>query len=129
MGEVCKFWADRRDGADYCCPDCNRALKVKMSNTAKNPGREFVSCSKNFGGCGLFCFMNEEPRKVGGGFKRPRDNNAPTPPRAGGTNVMGPVAATPGTHELRLAELATAVDKLTTKVDEIMEFIRQVNES
>ncbi len=48
---TCTYWTERfiADTGMYTCPDCARDLKPKMSNSAKNPGRTFVSCSKDFG--------------------------------------------------------------------------------
>ena len=56
------FWTARFNAESkmYKCAWCDRDLKSKMSNSAKNPGRGFVSCSKDFGGCGLFCFNGSE---------------------------------------------------------------------
>jgi hypothetical protein len=96
---------------------------MKVSQSAKNPGKAFVACNKDYGGCGLFCFVENEPNEKynpNNGFKRPR---------ADGNNIVGPIAAKPGVHEERLAELATAIDELRTQVlsqlGEVLEYLKQ----
>lgn len=128
---TCKFWSDRFNAAQgyYDCPWCDRTLKPKLSNSAKNPGKTFVSCAKDFGGCGLFCFVDAVPNdkfKPGAqqGVKRER-----SPPRAGGSNIVGPIVNRPDATETRIAELAAAIDRLTTKVDAIHEYVVQINEN
>ncbi len=94
-----------------------------------------MSCSKDFAGCGLFSFLDAVPNeqfnpftKAAGLKKRARTDDAAAPPSAG-TNVMGPVVNQPDVHEKRLAELALAVDKLSTAVARIEEYVRQVTEN
>jgi hypothetical protein len=134
MGEA--FWKSKFDAAGgmYKCPWCERDLKPKLSQSAKNPGKTFVSCSKDFNGCGLFSFLDAIPdekfnpfTKANGLKKRARTDDA-LPPSAG-TNVMGPVVNQPDVHEKRLAELSLAVDKLTTVVTRIENYIQQVTEN
>lgn len=127
------YWKSKFDAASgmYKCPWCERDLKPKLSNSAKNPGKTFVSCSKDFNGCGLFSFLDAVPNEQfnpftkANGLKRAR---AEAPPSAG-TNVMGPVVNQPDVHEKRLAELSLAVDKLTTVVTRIENYIQQVTEN
>lgn len=103
-----QYWVDRYVAQSdmYDCPWCPKQLKAKLSGpTAKNPNKEFVSCNKSYGGCGLFCFTDSEPNeKFNPGNKRQKVE-------AAGTNIVGPVAMAPGVHEQRLAELATKIDE------------------
>lgn len=113
---MASFWAEhQRDDGDFDCPTegCGRVLKVRVSNTAKNPNRQFVSCAKDFGGCGLFCFTDERP-KFGGG------KSAQKRARPGGNGYSGQLAVVetpeaariPSDVEVQLARLATAVDRV-----------------
>jgi hypothetical protein len=131
------YWKNKFDAATgmYKCPWCERDLKPKLSNSAKNPGKTFVSCSKDFAGCGLFSFLDAVPdekfnpfTKAKGLAKRPRSDDGAQPPSAG-TNVLGPVVNQPDVHEKRLAELALAIDKLTSAVVRIEDYVRQVTEN
>lgn len=118
-----KFWEERFDKTTgmYKCPACARDLKAKQSNSEKNPGRFFVSCSKDFGGCGQFGFIDEEPRFVKGPApsKRARASEA-------GTNLVGPIAAAPGAHETRLADLTAEVAGLRTELRQVHELLKQM---
>lgn len=117
---ACAYWNSKyhADRAMFECPWCQRDLKSKLSTSAKNPNRAFVSCNKDFGGCGLFSFLDDQPNesfnpnnKRGGGVGAKR-------PRSEGTNIVGPVANAPGVHEERLAELVTEMAALKTLVTE-----------
>lgn len=130
------FWKQRHNGTDgYDCPDCHRLLKPKVSQSAKNPGRSFVSCSKDYGGCGLFSFLDEEPRfSAAAGTKSTKRPRADAP-----VNIVGPVAMQPQAHEQRLAELATTLadvnrglatvsanqQELKTRMDELIAAFNQ----
>jgi hypothetical protein len=119
------FDADKKT---YTCPWCKRELKSKISNSAKNPGKSFVSCSKDYGGCGLFCFLNEQPNDK---FKPAGGDGAPLAfkrARAEGTNVVGPIAAAPNAVEQRVADLAVEVAALRAAIARVDDYIRQVNE-
>ncbi len=122
---ACNYWNARFNAPTgmYQCPWCERDLKPKLSNSAKNPGKTFVSCSKDFGGCGLFSFLDAEPNeKFNPNNKRARtDNDAG--PAYGGTNVLGPIAHAPDVANERLAELATSVANLEAKLDKCLEYI------
>lgn len=127
-----KFWLDRRDAnGNLTCPTngCGRDLKVKLSNSAANPGRSFVSCDTKFDGCGRFCFVDEAPNpkfekkleaaaKNGGGNKRERadtdDGNGGNSKnfRVEGTSVTGQVAYPPSVTDARVADLANEVATL-----------------
>lgn len=112
----------------YDCAWCDRELKPKMSNSAKNPGRSFVSCSKDHGGCGLFCFLDEQ---VNDKF-RPKDASAAAPTKRAkvdGTQVIGSINQQPNAVEQRLAELCTELSLLRTQVHEVHEFVKQVTEN
>ena len=119
------FWqqAFNGDTKQYTCPWCARGLKSKVSNSAKNPGRSFVSCSKDYGGCGLFCFLDampddkHRPNATGdNSSKRARTDS----PRTGGNNVIGPIADAPSAHEARLADLAAKIDQLATVIGQLV---------
>jgi hypothetical protein len=123
----------KTESGTYSCPWCQRDLKPKMSNSAKNPGKTFVSCSKDFGGCGLFSFLDQVPneqfnpnKQQQGGFKRAREA---MPAASAGTNVMGSVANAPTALEQRFAELALKVDALSTKIDAQTDLLRQLSEN
>ena len=100
------YWQARYNAATgmFGCPWCNRELKVKMSTSAKNPNRPFVSCNKDFQGCGLFSFTDDTPNEAFNPNKKQGQKRAKTETQ--GTNIVGPVANQPGVHEQRLAELA-----------------------
>lgn len=129
MAATALYWTDRYDANTqmYACPEegCGKTLKCKLSNSAKNPGRTFVSCSSDYGGCGMFCFLNEEPKYLGrNNNKKARTDN--------GTQVLGPIVNQPQVHEQRLGELATEVAELrkvisetSAKLDAIYEYITQ----
>lgn len=126
------FWLKQRDEAtgNYTCPTkgCGRDLKVKLSNSAANPGRSFVSCDPKFDGCGRFCFTDEAPnpkfeKKLeaaakNGGTKRERtDDDAGSGGnsknyRVDGTSVTGQVAYPPSATDKRVADLANEVATL-----------------
>jgi len=113
----------------YQCPWCARDLKPKISNSPKNPGRQFVSCSKDFGGCGLFCFTDELPNEKFNpakqqGVKRERSAE----PAARGSNIVGPIVSAPNVTETRLADLAAKIDGLASKIDAVMAYIKEVND-
>jgi hypothetical protein len=134
------FWQTQHNKTtgNFDCPWCQRELKSKLSTSAKNPNRVFVSCNKDFGGCGLFSFLDDapnesfNPNKKFGGQKRARSD-------APGTNLVGPVAHQPGAHEQRLAELVTElaalknslntvadkIDHLGGAIGEIHEYVKQ----
>lgn len=121
----CNYWDERFVGATgtYTCPWCDRDLKPKVSQSAKNPGKSFVSCSRDYGGCGLFSFLNDQPNEKfkPNGNKRGRAE--------GGNNIVGPIVNRPSVTDERLAELATKIDELTTVMhsvrDEIMNELKQ----
>lgn len=127
------FWTSRFNAESkmYTCAWCPRELKSKMSNSAKNPGRGFVSCAKDFGGCGLFCFLDSKPDdkfRQQQGEKRARAEPS-------GTNIVGPVAAAMGDTDKRVAELATEnaalraqMSAILSKLDVIFDYVKQVNE-
>jgi len=125
MSGACDYWNQKyhADRAMFECPWCQRDLKSKLSTSAKNPNRAFVSCNKDFGGCGLFSFLDDRPNEAfnpnnkrggGGGAKRARSE---------GTNIVGPVANQPGVHEERLAELAAEIASLKVLVVEIRDHL------
>lgn len=125
-----KFWLDRRDAnGGITCPTngCGRELKVKLSNSAANPGRSFVSCDTKFDGCGRFCFVDEAPnpkfeKKLeaaakGGSNKRERTDDGSEGGnsknyRVEGTSVTGQVAYPPSATDARVADLANEVATL-----------------
>lgn len=107
--QPCSFWQQRFNSQVqmYDCSTCSKQLKPLVAGAhTKNAGRSFVSCSKDYGGCGLFCFLDDEPRAFAP--KRARGD--------GGTNVIGPVANAPSVTDERLAELIAKVDALTALV-------------
>lgn len=111
------FWAEhQREDGDFDCPGegCGRVLKARMSNTAKNPNRQFVSCGKDFGGCGLFCFTDERPKFTGGKQAQGAQKRA----RAAGYSQQlavvenDQVARIPAEVEVQISRLATAIDRV-----------------
>lgn len=129
-----QFWLDRynEEKKMYVCPWCSRELKAKVSNSAKNPGKTFVGCSKDYGGCGLFSFLDGVPDDR----YKPKDANASEPAQkksrpapAAPVQVVGPIAAPPDQTAQRLAELATEVTALRSEIAAISEFIKQVTEN
>lgn len=128
MASVDQYWLNRYDPstAMYSCPNCDRQLKEKLSQSAKNPGAKFVSCSADYGGCGFFGFLREEPNaKFLKGGKKPAAKKA----KVDGAQVVGPIAALPNATEARLAELATEIQHNTSKLNEILDYIKQVTEN
>jgi len=124
-----QFWSSRFNAQTsmYDCAWCARQLKSKISHSAANPDKEFVSCAKDYGGCGLFCFLdalpNEKfnPNKKGGTKRAAPDNS-------GGTNIVGPIVNAPNATEARLADLAATVDGLRSEVKAILAYIKEVND-
>ena len=122
------FWESRQTDEGFTCPgeggNCQRVIKLKTSNTAKNPGREFVACSKDFGGCGLFCFLDERPRLGGGGGGKGGASAAKRPRRPGVSDQLtivenDNVARVPSEAELQLARLQTSCDRIEQQLREI----------
>lgn len=115
----------------YNCPWCPRTLKAKLSNSAKNPGRGFVSCSKDHGGCGLFCFTDAIPDDK----YKPKDANAEAAPAPGkrsrveGTQVVGGINNAPNHVEQRLAELCTEISALRTEILAIGAFVKETTDN
>lgn len=124
------YWYQRFTAAtgEYQCPGCNRDLKPKMSNSAKNPGRTFVSCNKDFGGCGLFSFVDEEPRFLPGQKPPAKKRERSEEPSGGGTNVIGPVVNRPEAHEHRLADLAAEIAGLRADIKDLPQLMRELKE-
>jgi len=128
------FWSSRfhADRGDYDCPWCARTLKHKLSNSAKNPGRTFVSCAKDFGGCGMFCFLDAVPDEKHNPNKRARSDNGDTSNtggvRSGGNNIVGPIVSAPNATETRLADLAAEIAALRSEVAKINDYIKEVND-
>lgn len=136
-----EFWRPLfRPNADvkkvgYECPWCQRMLKSKVSNSAKNPGRSFVGCSKEYGGCGLFSFLDAEPDET----YRPKEGkgadnavasaSAPKRARTEGTNIVGPIVNRPDVTETRLAELATEVAGLRSELKDLSDLVKQCVEN
>ena len=129
---ACDYWNAKFDGPSgmYNCPWCPKQLKPTVSKSAKNPGKVFVSCNKDYGGCGLFSFIDKEPNDKfkPNGTKRERSESA-------GTNLVGPVAKRPDVLEIRLGELATEVSELRSrlveslaKIDEIHTYVKEVTD-
>lgn len=124
-----QFWLNLKRDDGYECPWCQRNLKVKVSNSAKNPARSFVSCSKDFGGCGLFSFMDARPDdRFKPGAERPTKKGK-TDGISGGTQVLGGIAAPPEAGAQRLAELTTEVAGFRSDLAKIMDFIKQVTDN
>ena len=127
-----QYWTEKFQAATgtYQCPWCNRDLRSKISQSAANPGKQFVSCDKKFGGCGMFCFTdalpNEKFNPNKGGVKRERSEEPQ--PRPGGNNIVGPIVSAPNVTEVRLAELAAKVDGLASVLREIQQYIKEVND-
>lgn len=124
MAAVDQYWLDRyiTEKGMYTCPNCDRELKEKLSQSAKNPGAKFVSCSADYGGCGFFGFLREAPNpKFLKGGKKPATKKA----KVDGNQVVGPVAAMPSVVEQRLAELATEIQHLTSQINEVLEYVKQ----
>lgn len=108
------FWKTRATGdGKYQCTGCTFHLKPFQSKSVKNPGRWFVSCNKEKGGCGVFSFLDEEP-KFPQGQKRAR---------TGGNNYTGPIAAAPNVLEERVAQLSTQVQTLESMLTDMREHL------
>jgi hypothetical protein len=129
---ACEFWTARfnESAGNYGCPWCDRVLVPKLSNSAANPGKTFVSCAKDFGGCGLFSFLNNPPNEKFNpnnkkGVKRAATEDAP---RAGGTNILGPIVNAPDATEARLADLAAEVAGLRSELKVVLAYIKEVND-
>lgn len=62
------------DGMFECPnPQCGNRLKVRISQTAKNPNRPFISCNKKYG-CGeFFGFLDAPFKGFSGSNKRQRN--------------------------------------------------------
>jgi hypothetical protein len=107
------FWKQRlqKDGT-ISCPGCDKFMQIKLSKSEKNPGRSFVSCDAREGrdGCGLFCFVDEAPKKQFGNRaqkrERPSDN----------AHDMTIVA-----NKHVPSELEVKLDALSAKVDTVLE--------
>lgn len=132
---ACDYWTQRfnAQAGSYDCPWCARVLKPKLSTSVKNPGKTFVSCSKDFGGCGLFSFLDSPPNEKfnpngggGGGVKRERSVEAASAPR--GTNIVGPIVNAPNVTEQRLADLAAKIDGLASKMEQVLAYVKEVND-
>ena len=128
-----EYWQQKFNAGTgmYACPWCQRELKPKLSNSAKNPGKTFVSCSKDFSGCGLFSFLDAIPDEKFNPFTKQQGlkRAKPDAPPSQGTNVMGPVVNQPNVHEVRLAELSAKMDAVTTALVRIENYIHQVTEN
>lgn len=102
------YWDDKAEGDKLACGSCGKLLKVMTSGQhTKNAGRQFVSCNKDYHGCGFFCFIDEAPKSKQGA-KRGRSD--------GGTSFTGPVTKAPSGVELRVEELCTEVASLRVSV-------------
>jgi hypothetical protein len=92
--------------------------KVVVSTAKGNQGRTFASCSTQYGGCGLFCFTDEEPsdqalsKRQQGSAKRNRSD-------ADG-NFTTNNAAMPSNNEKLLADLSAKLDALDAKVSQLL---------
>jgi hypothetical protein len=132
---TCDFWSSRFNASagNYQCPWCSRDLIPKMSNSAANPGKTFVSCAKDFGGCGLFSFLHQPPNEKFNpnkkqGFKRTKEDSENDVPRVGGSNIVGPIVSAPNATETRLADLAAEVAHLRSELKEVLSYIKEVND-
>lgn len=124
---TCDFWTERFVPAEnmYTCAWCDKHLKAKISNSEKNPGKVFVSCSKDYGGCGLFSFLDAPPNdkfKPGGGGAQKRG-------RAPAQSLAGPVAAAPPNWALQLAALATQVADTNAAIAELEKRVTMLEEN
>ncbi len=129
------YWQEKvLQNGNYQCPWCPRDLKAKLSNSAKNPNKLFVSCSQDHGGCGLFCFLDSEPNeqfnpaKKRSFCKRDRDESGVPAPKSG-NNIVGPVVNRPDVHETRLAELAAEVAGLRSELRIVVDFVKQATDN
>jgi len=122
-----EYWNSRFLAARgvYQCPWCPEELQPRVSNSAKNPGKTYVACNKERGGCGMFCFLDAEPNeKFNPNNKRARTDTYQ------GTTVVGSVANGPNVTDTRIAELATSVAELSktmtdmyAKIDKILDIV------
>lgn len=101
-------WAALANGDKFGCPWCGLLLKKMVSGpNSKNPGRAFVSCNKDYHGCGLFCFLDDEPNEKFNPNKKAGGNK-----RAAGTTLVGAVAKAPSVQEDQLARIQADVTKI-----------------
>lgn len=129
---TCSFWVDRFDSARgmYQCPWCvnPRDLVPKISKSEKNPGKSFVACSKDHGGCGLFSFLSDAPNEKfnpnGGATAAKRARVEPQ-----GTNILGPLVNAPNVMEQRLAELVVEVANLRADLTKVLDYIKEVTDN
>src|SRR5271167_3937910 len=101
------FWTERFVTADgtYTCPWCAKPLKAKISQSPKNPGKAFVSCNKDYGGCNMFSWLEAEPNedyKPQG--EQPVVKKAKSAAANVVTKVLGPVTKKPNLMEERVGE-------------------------
>jgi hypothetical protein len=102
------YWAGFASGDKFGCPWCGLLLKKMVSGAAsKNPGRAFVSCNKDYHGCGLFCFLDDKPNEKFNPNNKTGGNKRPA-----GTTLAGPVAKAPSVQEDQLARIQTDVTKI-----------------
>lgn len=118
------YWTEKFNAASgmYQCPWCDRDLKPKVSNSEKNPGRSFVACSKDYGGCGMFSFLDAEPNAK---FKPHGAKRG----RVDGAHVMGGINQAPDQVAQRLAELATEISGVRSEIREVYDFVKQVTDN
>ena len=122
MSGVCNYWVTKRDGDGYKCPWCARDLKSKLSKSEKNPDRPFVSCDKKFGGCGLFCFLDDQPKEQ---FNPNKQGGAG---KTGGGNVFGgSYAAKPPAENMEIAALKAKVATLESQIATIFSDISSLS--
>lgn len=131
--DMASYWADKtaqdpQKGTGYTCPWCQRFLKPKVSTSAKNPGRSFVSCASDYGGCGLFSFLDGVPDERFNPSKK--DKGAPLKKaKVDGTQVVGPIADPPDAVAQRLAELSTEVAGLRSELAQVLRVVTQIAEN
>ena len=130
---ACDFWTARFNEAagNYGCPWCDRVLVPNLSNSAANPGKTFVSCSKDFGGCGLFSFLHQAPNEKFNPNKKQgvkRAANGDAEPTRAGTNIVGPIVNAPNVVETRLADLAAEVAGLRSELKLVVDYIKEIHD-
>lgn len=101
----------------YSCFVCGKQAQHSVSKTEKNPGREFVSCNKQRGGCGWFNWMDEQPKA--GGF----GGGGAATKRQRVTVDQGASAAMPTSDAVDMGRVITQLSDVTARLVTLQETV------